>query len=83
MLPIFPETAPIQNPFIPPVILCQPPPSLPTCLHRDLKAVGSQGIMGKQLRMDFGSWMKELDNNCTSLSEGNTKKQDHNLPVLS
>jgi len=58
--PIFQKTAPIQNPFILPVILCQTPPSLPTCLHRDLKAVESQGMMGKQLRMDFGSWMKEL-----------------------
>lgn len=82
-LPIFPKSAPIQNLFNAAVILCQPPASLPTCLCRDPTGCESQGVVGKQLQMNFGFWMKELDNNCSSLSEENMEKPDPNLPILS
>lgn len=53
MLPIFPKTIPIQNLFNPPVILCQPPLSLPTCLCRDLKDCRISGACGEAITNGF------------------------------
>lgn len=59
-LPIFPNSAPIQNLFNAPVILCQPPASLPTCLCRDPTGCESQGVEGSNYKWILDSGWKSL-----------------------
>lgn len=48
-----PKLHPSQNPFVPPVILCQLPPRVPTCLCRDLTGCGISGACGEAIRNGF------------------------------
>lgn len=77
-----PKLYPSKTCSIPLSSSASPHQAFPPACAEIWQAAGSQGVVGKQLWMDFGSWMKELDN-CSNLSEGNTEKPDPNLPILS
>lgn len=78
-----PKVHPSKTSSMPLSSSASPQQASPPACAEIWQAAESQGVVGKQLQMNFGSWMKELDNNCSSLSEGNTEKLDPNPPVLS
>lgn len=81
--PSSPKVHPSKTSSMPLSSSASPHQASPPACAEIWQAAESQGLVGKQLQMNFGFWMKELDNNCSSLSEGNTEKPDPNLPILS